>query len=58
MQHFSPQKVKKYLNPAFISLVFGAILLIIILATSVYIVDQAEEAVITRFGRYLTTKGP
>ena len=58
MQHFSSQKVKKYLNPAFISLVFGAVLLIIILATSVYIVDQTEEAVITRFGKYLTTKGP
>jgi membrane protease subunit HflK len=26
--------------------------------TSVYIVDQTEEAVITRFGRYVGTKGP
>ena len=58
MQHFSPQKVKKFLSPRFVSLVIGAILLIIALTTSFYIVDQTEEAVITRFGSYLTTKGP
>ena len=58
MKHFTPQKVGKYMNSAIISLVIGGIVLIILLATSVYIVDQAEEAVITRFGKYVTTKGP
>jgi membrane protease subunit HflK len=28
------------------------------LGTSVYITDQTEEAVVTRFGKYLTTNGP
>jgi membrane protease subunit HflK len=31
---------------------------VIFLGTSVYIVNQAEEAVITRFGKYITKKGP
>ncbi|MCL2139613.1 MAG: FtsH protease activity modulator HflK [Treponema sp.] len=60
MEHFSPPNVnvKKFLKPAIIFIVLGVVFLIILLATSVYIVDQAEEAVITRFGKYLTTKGP
>ena len=58
MEHFTPQKVGKYLNPAMITLIIGGIFVIILLATSVFIVDQTEEAVITRFGKYITTKGP
>ena len=58
MEHFTPPKVGKYLNPAMITLVAVGIFLIVLLATSVYIVDQTEEAVITRFGRYIATKGP
>ena len=58
MEHFTPPKVGKYLNPAVITLVIGGIVAIILLATSVFIVDQTEEAVITRFGKYITTKGP
>jgi membrane protease subunit HflK len=58
MDHFTPQKVGKYLNPAMVTLVVGGIFLITLLATSVYIVDQTERAVITRFGKYLATKGP
>jgi membrane protease subunit HflK len=58
MEHFAPPKVVKYLNSAVITLVAVGIFLIILLATSVYIVDQTEEAVITRFGRYIATKGP
>jgi membrane protease subunit HflK len=41
-----------------ITLVVGGIFVVALLATSVYIVDQTEEAVITRFGRYVATKGP
>ena len=58
MEHFNPPKVGKYLNPAMLTMIIGGIFLIILLATSVYIVDQTEEAVITRFGRYIGTKGP
>jgi len=58
MEHFNPPKVGKYLNPAMITLIIGGIVVIILLATSVFIVDQTEEAVITRFGKYNTTKGP
>jgi membrane protease subunit HflK len=58
MEHFTPPKVGKYLNPAVITLIIGGIVLIVLLATSVFVVDQTEEAVITRFGRYITTKGP
>jgi membrane protease subunit HflK len=46
---FSPNKL--------IMIVVG-ILALIILGTSVFIVDQAERAVITRFGKYVVTRGP
>jgi membrane protease subunit HflK len=58
MDYFTPQKVGKYLNPAMLTLVIGGIVLIALLGTSIFIVDQTQEAVITRFGRYVTTKGP
>ena len=46
------------LKPATVGFIAVGILVIIFLATSIYIVGQAEEAVITRFGRYHTTRGP
>ena len=58
MEHFTPQKVGKYLSPAVLTLAVLGIILVILLGTSIYIVDQTEEAVITRFGRYIGTKGP
>jgi membrane protease subunit HflK len=58
MEHFTPPKVGKYLNPAMLTLIGVGLFLIILLGTSVYIVDQTEEAVITRFGRYIDKKGP
>ncbi|MDR0495477.1 MAG: FtsH protease activity modulator HflK [Treponema sp.] len=58
MDHFTPPKVRKYLNPARLTLIAAGIIVVILLATSVYIVDQTEEAVITRFGRYIDKKGP
>jgi membrane protease subunit HflK len=58
MAYFTPPKVGKYLNPAMITLIAGGLFLIILLGTSVYIVDQTEEAVITRFGRNQNKKGP
>ena len=58
MEHFTPPKVSKYMNPAMLTLIIGGIVVVILLATSVFIVDQTEKAVITRFGKYTTTKGP
>ena len=58
MQHFTPPKVGKFVSPTVLGLGVVGILLVIFLGTSVYIVDQAEEAVVTRFGKYFGTKGP
>jgi membrane protease subunit HflK len=41
-----------------ILLTLAVIVGVILLGTSVYIVDQTEEAVVTRFGRYHTTQAP
>jgi membrane protease subunit HflK len=51
-------KLGKWFSPAMALLFLAVIAAAILLGTSVYIVDQTEEAVVTRFGRYLTTKGP
>ncbi|MDR2247375.1 MAG: FtsH protease activity modulator HflK [Treponema sp.] len=58
MQNVTPSKLAGFLKPAKIILVIIGIIVIAFLGTSVYIVDQTEEAVITRFGRYLATTGP
>jgi membrane protease subunit HflK len=58
MVHFTPPKAGKLLNPGTITLAMVIIVSLIFLGTSFYIVDQAEEAVLTRFGKYLTTTGP
>ena len=58
MSQFTPPKVGKFLKQGTIVVIVIVVLVLILLGTSVYIVDQAEEAVITRFGRYLTTTGP
>jgi membrane protease subunit HflK len=58
MSNFSPQNAAKLLNPKHITVVIIVILVLIFLGTSVFIVDQTEQAVITRFGRYIATRGP
>jgi membrane protease subunit HflK len=58
MLHFTPPKVGTFLKPATLGIAALGIGLVVLLGTSVYIVDQAEEAVVTRFGKYLGTKGP
>jgi len=58
MIHFKPPKAGKLINPGTITLTIIVIGVLIFLGTSFYIVDQAEEAVLTRFGKYLTTTGP
>jgi membrane protease subunit HflK len=57
MLNFTPSKMGK-LSPAMLGLIAAGILLLIFLGTSVFIVDQAEEAVITRLGKYYITRGP
>jgi membrane protease subunit HflK len=58
MEHFTPPKVGKKLTPAKIIIVIVVIALLILSGTSMYVVNQAEEAVVTRFGKYLSTRGP
>jgi membrane protease subunit HflK len=58
MKHFTPPTAGKLVTPGMITLVIAVIVVIILLATSVFIVNQSEEAVITRFGKYLGMRGP
>ena len=58
MSHFTPPKAVKLLKPKSVITLAVITGLLITLGTSLYIVDQAEEAVLTRFGKYLTTTGP
>ena len=58
MFHFTPQNAGKLLKPATLGVLALGIAAVILLGTSVYIVDQAEEAVVTRLGKYLGTRGP
>ena len=54
---FTPPKVGKFTPRSYRFIIVG-ILVLILLFSSVFIVNQPEEAVITRFGRYVGTKGP
>ncbi|MCL2832384.1 MAG: FtsH protease activity modulator HflK [Treponema sp.] len=58
MANITPPKNIKLLNPGTIIIGIIIIAVVVFLGTSFYIVDQAEQAVITRFGKYLTTTGP
>ena len=57
MLNFTPPKIGK-LSPTMMVLIVVGIVVLILLGTSVFIVDQAEEAVITRLGKYHVTRGP
>jgi membrane protease subunit HflK len=57
MVNITPQKMGKFTSTK-AGFIVGGILLLILLFTSVFIVDQAEEAVITRLGKYYITRGP
>jgi membrane protease subunit HflK len=46
------------LRPGVVGIGVLILLVLILMGTSFYIVDQTEEAVVTRLGRYLTTTGP
>ena len=57
MSNFYPPKIGKF-KPKTLGFIAGGILLLILLGTSIFVVDQTEQAVITRFGRYHATRGP
>ncbi|MCL2214592.1 MAG: FtsH protease activity modulator HflK [Treponema sp.] len=46
------------LSPRVVTVVIAGILVLIFLATSVFIVDQTEQAVITRFGKFIGIRDP
>jgi len=58
MLNFKPPRPEKMINSKSITLAIIVIVTLTFLGTSIYIVDQTEEAVITRFGRYIGTRGP
>jgi membrane protease subunit HflK len=58
MQNVTPGILAKFLKPMTVTLVVAGILVVALLGTSVYIVDQTEESVITRFGKFLDIRGP
>jgi len=58
MVHFKPPKAPKIPKPRTFLVILVILVVLISTGTSFYIVDQAEEAVITRFGKYLATTGP
>ncbi len=58
MSDKTKELVKKYLRPSTFITAFIVIFLAATFLSSFFIVDQAEQAVITRFGRYTQTLGP
>ena len=58
MLHFKPPKATKLMNRKMLTTAIFVIVVIFFLGTSLFIVNQTEEAVITRFGRYIGTRGP
>ena len=58
MEHFDPPKKEKKSTSKIVVTVLGVIILIILLATSIFIVDETERAVITRFGKFIGIRPP
>jgi membrane protease subunit HflK len=58
VKNITPSKLAGALRPLTVVLIVAGIAVIILLGTSVYIVDQTEEAVVTRLGKYHKTMGP
>jgi len=58
MEHFDPPKKEKKSTSKIVVTVLGVIILIILFATSIFIVDETERAVITRFGKFIGIRPP
>lgn len=54
----SKEKFKKFFKPSTIITILLAIFIVILGFSSIFVVDQAEQAVITRFGKYYSSLGP
>lgn len=52
------EKFKKFFKPSTIITIIIAIFIVILGFSSFFVVDQAEQAVITRFGKYYSSLGP
>ncbi|HPX25529.1 MAG TPA: FtsH protease activity modulator HflK [Treponemataceae bacterium] len=53
---FKPKRIKK-ITPLTIILIALGIIVLVLISTSFYVVDETEQSVITRFGRYYKTLG-
>ena len=53
----SPPKMPFSLKPRLVIIILAVILLIVIITGSLFVVDQTEQAVVLRFGKYLKTVG-
>jgi membrane protease subunit HflK len=59
MRNVSPKaSYLKWFKPTSVILIIGGIIVLVFLGTSMYIVDQTEKAVVTRFGRFLKINEP
>jgi len=58
MRNVTPDAMPGKIKPITIIVILAVVAFVALSGTSFYIVDQTEEAVVTRFGRYLKTTGP
>ena len=58
MENVTPSKIGKFLKPRILVIIIAVIVALILMGTSVFIVDQTEQAVMTRFGRFIGIMDP
>jgi membrane protease subunit HflK len=58
LRNVSPNAYLRWLKSTSVVLVTAGIVVLLLLLTSIYIVDQTENAVVTRFGRFLKINEP
>ena len=58
IQNVTPPKWGRLMKPKILVMIIIGIVVLILLGTSVFIVDQTEQAVITRFGRFIGIREP
>ena len=58
MTDVTPSKVLRKITPAIVLIVIGAIIALILLFSSFFVVDQKEEAVVLNFGKFSRILGP
>lgn len=58
MRNVTPSGAGRWLKPTTFAVIVAVVAALILSGTSFYIVDQTEEAVITRLGKYAGTSGP